>query len=414
MGDIPGTGIVVFHHGAFGGASRRIANLFFHLNRTYPDKFYLLVNRHLFNQLKEIYGELPEKNIRIIETSEDRLVNNLKTENDTPRFYADYAEDPMETDRRHTILRKIYWFTKNKNKYRKLFRKIEAVRAELDIKVFYGVSAGVLPLVFYFDESPHRASVIFSDMDSWFTDVHGDMKKLWYTKYYSYNYAMENSSLVDFLSPYIVDGVRKRGVNIRNECVRIAPCSFADYSKCSAEGKTGIEIAFSSRLEMDKNPLLYLEAAREIIDKYPDVKFYILGEGSLVNEVKEFIETNKLSSNIDFRFHKNPPEVFKGTSIFVSLQSGTNYPSQSVLEAMACGNAVIASNRGDTHLFIDENNGILVELNRDEVAGAIESLIKDPEKARRLGRNGMERVTREHTIERFSDYFLSLIKDAVK
>ena len=164
----------------------------------------------------------------------------------------------MEIDKRHTFARKIFWFAKNKNKYRKIFRKIDALREELGIKVFYGVSAGVLPLVFYFDGPAPHIPVIFSDMDSWFTDVHRDMKTLWYRKYYSYNYALENSTLVDFLSPYIVEGIRERGIKIREERIRIAPCSFIDYSKCSEGEKSKTEIAFCSRLEADKNPMFFL------------------------------------------------------------------------------------------------------------------------------------------------------------
>ena len=69
MADIPKTGIVIFHNGAFGGASKRIANLFFQVNRLYPGRFYLIVNKHLFNQLREIYEELPLDNIRVCRNS---------------------------------------------------------------------------------------------------------------------------------------------------------------------------------------------------------------------------------------------------------------------------------------------------------------------------------------------------------
>jgi len=318
----------------------------------------------------------------------------------------------MEIDKRYTFPRKIYWFAKNKNKYRKIFRKIDALRKELGIKVFYGVSAGVLPLVFYFNESPSGSAVIFSDMDSWFTDVHRDMKTLWYRKYYSYNYALENSELVDFLSPYVVEGVRERDIKIREERIRIAPCSFVDYSKCSVGEKSKIEIAFCSRLETDKNPMLYLESAKEVLQRFPGIKFYILGEGTLVNEINSFIEKNELGESINFQFHKNPPEIFKDTSIFVSLQKGTNYPSQSVLEAMACGNAVIASNRGDTNLFISEKNGILIEPEKEQLVQAIEFLILNPDKTRVMGINARKMAMKEHTIERFTEYFLSLVGEA--
>ncbi len=412
MNNIPITAIVVLHNGAFGGATRRDTNLFLHLNKLYPGKFYLIINNHIYNQLHEIYENLPEEFIKIIDLEKNEVKPHIEAAANTPRFFADNIADPMVIDKQHSILRKVYWFAKNKKRQRELFKQVEKLRMELDIKVFYGVSAGVLPLVFYFNESPRKAAIIFSNTDSWFTDVLGDMKRLWYRKYYSYNYAMENSDLIDFLSPYIAEGVKKLGVKLIGERVRISPCSFIDYSKCSAGEKKNFEIAFSSRLEPDKNPMLYLEAASEILKKYPDIKFHILGEGTLVKKISEYIKTNNLASSVNFQFHKNPPEIFAGTTVFISLQTGTNYPSQSVLEAMACGNAIIASNRGDTNLFINGENGILIDLNKNRLISAIKSLIQKREMALRLGKNGREFVLKEHTIEKFTEYFLGLVEEA--
>ncbi len=411
MNEIPGTAIVILHNGAFGGATKRYTNLFLYLNKLYPGKFFLIVNNHIYNQLHEIYKSLPEEYIKIIDMEKNRDKHEIKEATDTPRFFSDNITDPMVIDKQYTFLRKVYWFAKNKNRQRKLFKQVEKLRAELDIKIFYGVSAGVLPLVFYFNESTRNAAVIFSNTDSWFTDVLSDVKRLWYRKYYSFNYTMENCDVVDFLSPYIAEGVKKLGVKIRDERIRISPCSFIDYSKCPVGEKKNFEIAFSSRMEPDKNPVLYLEAAKEIINKYPDVKFHILGEGTLVREIKEFIDSNNLSASVNFQFHKNPPEIFARTSVFISLQTGTNYPSQSVLEAMACGNAIIAGNRGDTKLFINESNGILIDLNKEQLVAAIESLILNKQLALRLGMNGREFVLREHTIEKYTEYFLDLLKE---
>lgn len=411
---IPKTAIVVFNRGAFGGAPKRMFNLFLHLNRLYTGKFYFFVNTLLNEQIKEVYQNIPEEYIRVIDLGKRYEYKPEILNSGGPRFYKVAYSDPVEEDERHTIFRKIYWFYRNKRSQYRIFRKIEKLRSELDIKAFYAVFSGVLPLVFYLNEKPRRVSVIFSDMDSWFAEVHSDMKKLWYRKYYSFNHALENADAVDFLSPYIFEGVKKLGVKMNESSVHISPCSFADYSHCSVGEKrsVGFQVAFCGRLEPDKNPMLYLEAAGEILKKYPDVKFHILGEGTLVRNIKEYIDSRDLSLAVNFQFHKNPPEVFKKTSVFVSLQSNTNYPSQSVLEAMACGNAVIASNRGDTNLLINETDGMLVGLNKDDLVAALVKLIMDPQLAKSLGENGRNAVLKNHTIEKFTEYFIGLIGKA--
>ena len=409
---LPKTAIVIFHNGAFGGASKRDTNLFMLMNKMYPGCFYLIVNTHLYSQLKEIYDDLPWDRISIIETPFDVAQDYREHHKGMPRYYHDVIEDPMEIDKRHSFVRKFYWFHKNKKRQYKIFKQIEKIRSQNNIKVFYGVSSGVIPLTFYLREKPRRAAVIMSDVDSWFTDVHTDMNKLWYRKYYSYNYALENCNIIDFLSPYILEGVKKRGVKLKDGSAYISRCSFIDYSKCSVGDKSKFEVAFCSRMEPDKNPMLYLEAAKEILKKYPDVKFHIIGEGTLVREIKEFIDSNNLAESINFQFHKNPPDIFKNTSVFVSIQNHTNYPSQSVLEAMACENATIASNRGDTGLFINNSNGILIDLNMKELVSAIELLINNPSLAKKMGVSGREMAMQNHTIENFSVYLLELIKEA--
>jgi glycosyltransferase involved in cell wall biosynthesis len=405
------TGIILFNYGAFGGAPKRFTNLYIHLIKKYPDDFYYFTNLYMFNQIKEIYPEIDTSNIVIIEKSERNkyLIENSK---DSPKVYRKVYLDPLGTDKKASLPRKIYWFYKNKLRQFNYYRIIDKNRRELGIKVFCGVFSGVLPLVFYLGKKRPEASVIYTDMDSWFCDVHPDMKKLWYRKYYSYNFALENCDAVDFLSPYILEGVKQLGVKLKEENISVSPCSFTDYSRCTAGSKRKLEVAFCSRLEPDKNPLLYLECAKDILKRHPKVKFHLLGEGSLVNEVKQYIDSNNLGGNINFVFHKNPPEVFSETSIFLSLQNSTNYPSQSLLEAMACGNAVVASDTGDTRLLINEKNGILVPLEPNRITKAIEKLINNKELALKMGKQGSKDVRTVHNIEHYTDYFLGIVQKA--
>jgi glycosyltransferase involved in cell wall biosynthesis len=401
---------VAFNHGAFGGAPKRFTNLFSYLNKRYPNIFCYIVNSHLLNQIKGVFSEQDLSGIKTVDLSDAKHLASKNIELKNTRYYSDNIPDPLEVDKNFSYPRKIYWYYKNMLRQKKLFKKIESIRKNLNIEVFIGVFSGVLPLTFYFSDSPRKARVIFSNMDSWFVDVHRDMKKLWYRKYYSFNDAMENSDAVDFLSPYILEGIRERGVKIDADRAFISPCSFADYSKCFVGTKDKVEIAFASRLEPDKNPIIFLKAVAEINKEFPEVRFHLLGEGSLAFEIEKYINDHNLNSVVNFRFHRNPLDVFKNTSIFVSLQSGTNYPSQSILEAMACGNAIIASNKGDTNLFINETNGLLIDLKVNELVAAIRSLIINKDKTRMLGANARNFALKNHNIEKFVDYYIELIR----
>ncbi len=406
-GGFPNTAFVIFSTGAFGGAEKRFMNLSSFLSQKYPRNIRLIINPLMENHIRRIFPAQTFEYIDVIGKTNDGASETTTSSGQVQ--YNDNSPDPMDIDRQTSLARKYYWYYKNKFRQKNLFLSIEALRKKHDIKVLLGIFAGGPPLVFY-SEQPSRPAVIFSDMDSWFTDVLTDTKKLWYRKYYSFNSILENADAVDFLSPYIAEGVKKRGIKIREDKINIAPSSFIDYSKCVPGSKESFEFAFAARLEPDKNPLLYLEAALIILKKYPDIKFHLLGEGSLVSRVNDFITANGLKEKINFTFHKNPPEIFAGTSGFVSLQTGTNYPSQSVIEAMACGNAVIASNTGDTGLLINSTNGILVELSVNSVVSAMEKLITDRSLTKKLGDAGRDFVLQNHTIEKVSAYYTELIK----
>jgi len=275
-----------------------------------------------------------------------------------------------------------------------------------------GVFSGIIPLYFYLMKKKRDVGIIFCDMDSWFSDVVPKEKKYWYKKFSSFNYALENSDYVDFLSPFILEGIKDRGMKIKEESVSITPCSFTDYSKCKIGDKSIFQVAFAGRLEKDKNPELFLEAAIKLSKKYPEILFHIMGEGRLSEDIKSQV-TNSGFNNIIFNgFHPNPTEIFATTSVFFSIQTTNNYPSQSVLEAMACGNVIVATNVGDTRMFINENNGILINLELDELVNAIEMLYLDKKLRERLGKNAYSYVRENHTIEKVADYYVNLFNKA--
>ena len=75
---------------------------------------------------------------------------------------------------------------------------------------------------------------------------------------------------------------------------------------------------------------------------------------------------------------------------------------------MACENAIIASDVGETRLLVTENEGILVGLNPQEIAEAIFKLFSTEGLIKRLGSNSRKKVLENHTVEKFAEYFYSI------
>jgi glycosyltransferase involved in cell wall biosynthesis len=193
--------------------------------------------------------------------------------------------------------------------------------------------------------------------------------------------------------------------------IYVTPGSFTNYDlfQYNKEQKSQT-ILFCGRLIKEKNPHLYLDAILKIgIDNLQNWKFIICGEGPLLNELEMRISSDNLSRFVSIIKTGDTSKVFREASIFVSLQSTENYPSQAVLEAMASGAVVIATDVGDTSRLINHNHtGILTSMDSGSIANAIELLINDIRLRQRLAETARNFVLENHKIDGFKKYLKDL------
>ncbi len=218
-------------------------------------------------------------------------------------------------------------------------------------------------------------------------------------------YAMRRCHAIDALSSSIRDDLISRGID--GDKIQVAPCSFTNLSLCKPALQKKKWVVFATRFVDHKNPLLLAQAIPKVVAQDPDVHFYLLGEGYLQAQLESLVQDLKVASYVTIRFEPYPTRILSQSSIFVSLQDEENYPSQSLLEAMACGNAIVATDVGETWRLVDEANGIRIPPTVDAVASAIIRLLKDPQLPQR-GLASRQRVLSEHTPERFFAYIVNL------
>lgn len=116
--------------------------------------------------------------------------------------------------------------------------------------------------------------------------------------------------------------------------------------------------------------------------KYSNSKLFLIGNGNL----KEKLEKKVCKANIQNKVeilgivkHYKIADFYKKADLFVlpSLNEGM---SNSLLEAMASGLAVIATNTGGSKELINEKNGIIIEKqNRNNIFKALEKIYLDKE-----------------------------------
>ena len=180
---------------------------------------------------------------------------------------------------------------------------------------------------------------------------------------------------------------------IKTENVVLIPGSGVDLSLYNVIGKPKDELAIvmASRLLKEKGVLEYVEAAKVIKEKYPDVEFYLAGEPDHENpnsithkEMKVWAE----GGYINLLGHvQDMPELLSKASIFV-LPSfyGEGLP-KALIEAAACGCPVVTTDHpGCRDAVIENETGLLVPVNNvAALVDAIVYLINDPEKRSQMG-----------------------------
>ena len=145
-----------------------------------------------------------------------------------------------------------------------------------------------------------------------------------------------------------------------------------------------------------------------------------VGKGALERKLKKLCVDLKIEKNVIFSGERSDiPEILFSIDIFVlpSLREGLPL---TILEAMACGKPVIATNVGGIpEIVIDGVSGILVPPKDPEALyRAMDQLLNDRVKLTKMGHHG-ERVCEERfssnaMIEKIENLYDSLLREKVK
>jgi len=107
-----------------------------------------------------------------------------------------------------------------------------------------------------------------------------------------------------------------------------------------------VNIGIIGRLEPVKNHHLFLEAAAILAARRPDLKFKVIGGGTLGDELMEYARLLGVAEKIEFTgWQRGLAAVYSGLDI-IALTSVNEGTPVSLIEAMACGRPVVATDVG--------------------------------------------------------------------
>lgn len=226
-----------------------------------------------------------------------------------------------------------------------------------------------------------------------------------------YKFALQKNQRVFFQNPDDLKAFVEMGLVNRGKSVLVNG-SGVDTEKYSlAETKTEpLSFLLIARIIKDKGILEYIEAARIIKERYPEVKVKILGpydpnpSAIKPEELKQWISggcVEYLGETDDVR------PFIKETSVYVlpSYREGT---PRSVLEAMSMGRPVITTDAPGCRETVRHGyNGFLVPIKDSQsLAEAMEKFIKNPELIAEMGKRSRELAEEKYDVRKVNQVIL--------
>jgi glycosyltransferase involved in cell wall biosynthesis len=119
-------------------------------------------------------------------------------------------------------------------------------------------------------------------------------------------------------------------------------------------GAAGPVITTVGRLVAVKNHSMFLHAARAVLEQRPEVTFVVVGGGPLDQSLRDLAEELGIARQVRFLGWRTDLEAIYAGSDVVALTSDNEGTPVAILEALAAGTRVVATNVGGVADILDE------------------------------------------------------------
>jgi phosphatidylinositol alpha-mannosyltransferase len=182
-----------------------------------------------------------------------------------------------------------------------------------------------------------------------------------------------------------------------------------------------VNLFFVGRVEPRKGAMYLLRAYARIKERHPNTRLIIAGRGPEIGDLRRFAHARRVE-DVFFAGRvsdEDKARFYKTADVFVAPSTGQESFGIVLLEAMAAGRAVVASDIHGYKRVVQRNvSGLLVEpKDPDALADALERLIVDPGLRRSLGEAGARRAVEfdwQHVTEELVNVYEGVIAQRKK
>lgn len=192
----------------------------------------------------------------------------------------------------------------------------------------------------------------------------------------------------------------------------LAPLLFPNIDPCATpspamEKKENL-VVFAHRLIPRKNGVMFARVVRRFLEKHPDWRVTIRGKGPDEAEIQAILDKEIAQGKVDVGYVPDLLPELRRARIFVSVIEPDNYPSQSVIEAMVCANALLLSDRGRTREKFFDENGRMTEIDEELMLSDLCDMVKDEKALDQMGRQSRSIVTARFSQDAYLEHLLTV------
>ncbi len=174
-----------------------------------------------------------------------------------------------------------------------------------------------------------------------------------------------------------------------------------------------VNIGVLANLRPIKDPSTFLLAAYRVLQKYPQATFHLAGDGELRKSLMDLADKVKIRQRVRFHGHIRDTAYFLRQMTICVLCSKSEGLPHALLEYMAAGRVVVATNvGGNTELVDDGITGRLVDpSDPEQLSAAIVDLLSNPQQAMDEARAGRQRIVGRYDVDAMTRRFESFYQD---
>ena len=174
----------------------------------------------------------------------------------------------------------------------------------------------------------------------------------------------------------------------------------SDLLPASFRDEAAQVIGTIATLRPEKNIFRLLSAFRLVLDSHPEAKLAIVGDGSERSGLESRATALGLGDRVAFTGNITGPERIIGLFDIFALSSNTEQMPISVLEAMAAGLPIAATNVGDVAQMVAAPNRPFVVSKGDggALAPALITLLDNPRRRCDIGQQNREKVQADYAL----------------